>query len=154
RRLLHRRTVTIPLSICLALAMAVPGTRLLTSDASQRPAAPVAAVAQQVGTATMGVSPASGQVTVGTPFTVTMQVDGGGQLFNTVAASVTVSGPVTIQSLALATSGSCSTFPFVYLVPPTVNDPSFAGGLLGATAASCTLYTMTLNPTAAGTISV
>jgi hypothetical protein len=92
---------------------------------------------------------------------VTIQVDGGGQDFNAMGATVVVTGPVTVQSLKLATTGDCA-FPYrtdpkkptAYTVFPVATNPSFAVALLGRSSPACTLYTMALNPTGPGTISI
>jgi hypothetical protein len=92
---------------------------------------------------------------------VTIQVDGGGQDFNAMGATVVVTGPVTVQSLTLATTGDCAfpyltdpTKPTAYTIFPVATSPSFAVALLGRSSPACTLYTMTLNPTGPGTISI
>jgi hypothetical protein len=92
---------------------------------------------------------------------VTLQVNGGGQVFNAIGATVVVTGPVTVQSLTLATTGDCAfpyltdpTKPTAYTVFPVATSPSFAVALLGRSSPACTLYTMTLNPTGPGTISI
>jgi hypothetical protein len=98
----------------------------------------------------MGVYPSTGHVIVGSDFTVTLQVDGGGQLFNAVGATVTVSGPATVHSLSLACGGA----PFIYLGLPTASNPSFGGALLAATTSGCTLYTLDLHVTDTGPITI
>src|SRR5690242_6902930 len=116
RRLLHRSSVTIPLSICLALGMALPDGSVAFSSASPKVAtlgvgasAGVPATLSQApvtNSATMALSPATGSFAVGSTFVVSLTIDGGGQSFDTANAVVSVTGPVTVTSLTVLSPGS------------------------------------------------
>ena len=96
----------------------------------------------------IATSPASATVTVGTPFMVAVQANGGGQAFNAAQATVTVSSNLAITGLTTPSSTTCG---FTYTQAPTVSDPSFAGAIFGSSKTSCTVYKLTLTPTSSGT---
>ncbi len=88
---------------------------------------------------------------MGTPFTIDVIASSTAQAFNAAQATVTVSANLAITSLTTPPSGACN---FTYSQTPTINNPSFAGALFGTSKTSCTVYRLTLVPTAAGTGSV
>lgn len=96
--------------------------------------------------ATISVSPHTG--TYGTPFTVDVVVDGGGQAFNAAQATVAISSNLTPTNLVL---GDCN---FSFVSTPSIANPSFAGIILGNSSKRCTVYTVTLTPVAKGDGSV
>ncbi len=99
--------------------------------------------------ATIGASPASSTVTVGTPFTVNVTVNGGGTAFNAAQATVAVSSNLTVSGLASPSASPCN---FTYAgQAPGISNPSFAGAILAGSSTSCNVYTLTLTPNAAGT---
>jgi hypothetical protein len=61
---------------------------------------------------------------------------------------VAVSSNLAITNLTAPSSTGCN---LTYTQTPTVNDPSFAGAIFGSSKTSCTVYKLTLMPTAAGT---
>lgn len=91
---------------------------------------------------TMSVSPQSGSY--GSPFTVSLVIDGHGDKFNAAQATVTLSPALATKDLTL---GDCN---FSFLKTPSIQNPSFAGVILSAYATKCTVYTVTLVPTAKG----
>lgn len=95
---------------------------------------------------TLDMSPQSGSF--GKPFTVDLIVDGHGDKFNAVQATVTLSSNLKIQNLVL---GDCN---FSYLTTPNLQNPSFAGVILSTYATKCTIYTLTLVPVAKGNGSI
>lgn len=95
--------------------------------------------------ATINVSPSGGNHVVGTPTNIAVTVNGGGTTFNAAEATVSVSPNLTVNSL---TPGDCN---FTYTQTPTSSNPSFAGAILSSYASSCTVYTLTVTPNAAGT---
>lgn len=95
---------------------------------------------------TIAASPASGTVTVGTPFNV--DVVASGQAFNAAQANVAVSPNLSITGLHNATSNACN---LQYTQTPSVSNPSFAGAIYNSSSTNCKVYTLTLNPTSAGT---
>jgi len=101
-------------------------------------------------TATINASPASVTLTIGSPTTVNVTVNGGGQAFNAAQATVTVSANLSVTGLSItpAASGGCN---FSYTQTPTTTNPSFAGAILASSSTLCTVYALTLNPTSAGT---
>ena len=96
----------------------------------------------------ISVSPASANVSIGTPFTVDITATSGDQAFNAAQASVNVSSNFAITSLTHPSSNACG---FTYTQAPTTSDPSFAGAIFGSSKTSCTVYRLTLVPTASGT---
>lgn len=98
--------------------------------------------------AKIAASPASIIATVGTPFTVDVLVDGGGQAFNAAQATVSVSPNLSVTNLTNPSSNPCN---FVYAQTPTTSDLSFAGAILGSSSNNCTVYTLTLTPLSSGT---
>lgn len=94
----------------------------------------------------IAISPSIG--TFNKPFTVNVTIDGGGQAFNGAQATVTVSTNLAVTNLNL---GDCN---FSFLTTPSLNNPSFAGVLLGKSATKCTVYTITLAPVKKGTASI
>jgi hypothetical protein len=99
-------------------------------------------------TATINTFPASASVTVGTPVTVNVVVDGGGQAFNAAQATVAGSPNLAITSLSAPATNPCN---FTYMQTPTRANPSFAGAILASSSTTCTVYTLTLTPLSAGT---
>lgn len=101
-------------------------------------------------TATINASPASGTLTVGSPTTVNVTVNGGGTAFNAAQATVAVSPNLSVTGLSITPpgSGGCN---FTYTQTPTISNPSFAGAILASSSPSCTVYTLTVNPTSSGT---
>lgn len=91
----------------------------------------------------IGVSPQKG--TFGKPFSINVTIDGHGDKFNAAQATVTLSANIAIQNLIL---GDCD---FSFLTSPSVQDPSFAGIIFSNYKRECTLYTLSLVPTAKGT---
>ncbi len=96
--------------------------------------------------ATINVSPNSGNY--GKEFDVSVIINGNGQAFNAAQALVTLSPNLSLQNLSL---GNCN---FSFLTTPSVASPSFIGILLGKSTKTCTLYTMTLAPTAIGNATI
>ena len=104
-------------------------------------------------TATINTTPSSGTFTVGQQFTVSLVIDGGGQVFNAAQANVTLSSNLSIQAFVLtpATSGGCN-FTFANKKrTPTALDPSFAGAILNGSSTHCTVYSLIISATAPGT---
>lgn len=99
-------------------------------------------------TAEIVASPSSTTATVGTPFTVDVAVTDTGEAFNAARATVTKSSNLSITGINPPSTNACN---FTYTKSPTVSDPSFAGAILGGSSTGCTVYTMTLTPTTAGT---
>lgn len=96
-------------------------------------------------TATINTSPASGSLVVGSPSSVAIVINGGGTAFNAAQATVAVSSNLTVNSV---TAGNCN---FTYTTTPTIANPSFAGAILSSSSTSCTAYTLSVTPSAAGT---
>jgi hypothetical protein len=104
-------------------------------------------------TATMTVTPTSGNFNIGQQFSVNFVIDGGGQAFNAAKATINVSPNLAVQSLTIVpqASGGCN---FTFLntnKTPKVSDPSFTGAILNGSSTSCTVFTMTLAAQTAGT---
>jgi|GEM_PF-5779987 len=97
---------------------------------------------------TIGMSPATSSVTVGTPFNVDVEVDGGTTAFNAAQATVTVSSNLAITGLHNPSSNACN---FQYVEAPSTSDPSFAGALFNSSSTNCKAYTLTLTPQSSGT---
>lgn len=93
-------------------------------------------------------SPLSGTKTVGQPFTVEVKVEDGGEAFNAARANVAVSSNLEIVGINTPSSNACN---LQYTQTPTTSNPSFAGAIFGGSSTGCTVYTMTLKPTASGT---
>jgi len=107
-------------------------------------------------TATITISPSTGSFPIQVPFNVDIVVDGGGQIFNAAKINISVSSNLVIQNLVItpANGGGCN---FVWAnqnFTPTKADPSFAGAILNNYSQHCTVYTLTLLPTALGPASV
>jgi hypothetical protein len=96
------------------------------------------------GNTTIEVSPNSGEKPIGTPFSVDLTIQGNGDVFNAAQATVTVSNNLAIKNLE---TGDCN---FSFVNTPTITNPSFVGVLLGSSQKTCTVYTITLIPTADG----
>lgn len=92
--------------------------------------------------ATMELTPLAGSF--GKPFIVDLVIDGHGEKFNAAQATVTLSPGLAIKDL---TFGDCN---FTFLKPPSSQNPSFAGGILGKYATKCTAYSLFLVPTTKG----
>lgn len=141
-----------PLLLLFVVIVSVPVVRILTSsnlDIRQR-------AAQGDKTAIIRVSPQSADLTIGQQLTVSIVIDGGGQPFNAAQSDVAVSSNLRINSLNIVPpeSGGCN-FVFVNAnKTPKISDPSFAGGILKNSSASCTLYTMTLEALSQGNASI
>jgi len=103
---------------------------------------------QDASSATMAISPSTGTFNVGDIVTASLMVDGGGQAFNAAQATVNVTGPATVQSLA---PGDCG---FSFAQAPTTSDPSFPGAILGASSTKCTVYTVTLRVTGSSPVGI
>lgn len=99
---------------------------------------------QAAGPASLSVNPDAKSVQVGTPFSVDIVVDGGGNPIIVAEAKVTVSQNLTIEEITL---GNCY---FAFIKTPTTSDPSFIGGIPGGSSNKCTIYSMKLQPTSAG----
>ncbi len=99
---------------------------------------------------TIGASPASASAIVGSPFSIDIVVDGGGQAFNAAQATVTVSPNLSVTGLSITplASGGCN---FTYTQTPTITNPSFAGAILATSSTLCKVYNLTLSPLSAGT---
>lgn len=143
----------LPLSITLFLFLAFPVILYMVFTRQN-----VRQNAETNKTATIKISPPSASYNVGQQFSVNLIIDGGGQLFNSAQATITVSPNLIIRSLEILPigSGGCN-FTFVKSSrTPTALDPSFAGGILNAASPGCTLYTLTLEAgsVGAGTISL
>lgn len=95
-------------------------------------------------TGTISASPASGSYSVGTPFNVTIVADGGGQAFNAVQSTVTVTG-LTVQSVD---PGNCN-FGAVTQAP-TTSDPSFSAAILSGSSTNCNTYVLSVVGNSAG----
>lgn len=109
----------------------------------------IAATPTPAASATIGTSPATASLTVGTPINVTVTVNGGGTAFNAAQATVAVSSNLTISGVAAPASNPCN---FNYAgQAPGIANPSFAGAILSGSSTSCNVYTLTLTPNAAGT---
>lgn len=104
-----------------------------------------AAPAFAAGSATISVSPATGSYQVGQAFSVNLSVNGGGSNFNAVAADVTLSPNLSVQSI---TPGDCS---FTLVRPYSPANPSFAGAVLTGFSQGCTVYTMNVVAKSKGT---
>lgn len=98
-------------------------------------------------TATIVANPSSGTYAIGATFNVTLVINGGGQSFNAASATVSVTD-LTINSV---TDGNCG---FTYVQTATTSNPSFAGGIFGSSSNNCTVYTLSVTTSAAGTASV
>lgn len=96
---------------------------------------------------TIAVSPSSSSVTVGTPFNATVVVSGD-TAFNAAQANIAVSSNLSVVGIHAAPSPSCN---LQYTQTPTTSNPSFAGAIFGTSSTNCNVYTLTLNPTSAGT---
>lgn len=94
--------------------------------------------------ASLGVTPSSSTVSVGSPVAVSLVIDGNGTAFNAAQATVAVSGNLSIANLTL---GDCN---FSYITTPAVANPSFIGAILGGSSTKCTVYTLTLLPQSGG----
>lgn len=94
------------------------------------------------GNSTISVDPSSGSITQ--PFIVKVIIDGHGDKFNAAQANVALSSNLKIQDLIL---GDCN---FSFLHTPSAEDPSFAGIIIQNYSTKCTVYSMTLIPTAKG----
>lgn len=97
------------------------------------------------------VTPNTTDVTVGTPFNVTVAVDGGTTAFNAAKATVAVSSNLTVTGIHNPTSNACN---LQYTETPIASNPSFAGAIYSSSSTSCNVYTLTLtsNTTGTGTI--
>lgn len=93
-------------------------------------------------------NPDNGTATAGTPFNIDIKVDGDGEPFNAAQANVSVSSNLNVIGITYPTANSCN---FNYTKRPTKNDPSFAGAIYGGSSTGCTIYTLTIKPTATGT---
>ncbi|MDE2588689.1 MAG: hypothetical protein KGL95_03365 [Patescibacteria group bacterium] len=91
---------------------------------------------------TIGFSPSNG--TFDKPFTVNLVIDGNGDKFNAAEATITPSENLAVQDL---TFGDCN---FSFLKTPSIQNPSFEGIIMGTSSTKCTIYTLTLVPTAKG----
>lgn len=94
-------------------------------------------------------NPSTTNVTVGTPFTVDIVVDGAGTAFNAAQADLSFDNLAVNNIFLHPSSNACD---FHYTLTPTTSDPSFAGAIFGtSTITSCKVYTLSLTPTSAGT---
>lgn len=99
-------------------------------------------------TTVMTLSPTNGTYPVNVPFSVSIVINGNGDRFNAAQATVTLSSNLSIQSLFLE---DCN---FAFINTPTILNPSFVGVLLGTSSTHCTLYTMSLYPSSAGSATI
>lgn len=99
---------------------------------------------QAAGPATMTVEPAAATHQVGQSFTASIRINGNGSPFIVAEATVAVTPNLEIEDL---TFGDCS---FTFIKTPTVQNPSFTGGIPGGSSEGCTVYTMTLRPISPG----
>lgn len=97
----------------------------------------------------ISASPSSSSVSVGTPFNVDVTLNSASDsAFNAAQSTVTVSSNLSVTGIHNAISNACN---FQYTKHPTPTNPSFAGAIFGGSSTGCTVYTMTLTPTATGT---
>jgi len=96
----------------------------------------------------INTSPSTNNVTVGAPFDVDIVANSNPLPFNAVKSTVSVSSNLAIANVKPASSNSCN---MQYSQTPSASDPSFAGAIYNASSSACTVYTLTLLPTATGT---
>lgn len=96
-------------------------------------------------------SPSASMVTVGTPFIVNVTVNSDEEAFNAAQASISVSNNLSVIGLSSPSTGACN---FQYTQTPSTSNPSFAGALYGSSSTNCTVYSLTLVPTATGSGSI
>ena len=136
--------------ITLFLVLALPVIVVLTrqqQDIRQRAAPPGNR------TATINAVPSAGTFFVDQQFSVSIVIDGGGQLFNAAQANVSISTNLVVDSLTIVpqASGGCN-FTFANQnKTPKVTSLNFAGAILGGSSSNCTLYTVVLHATTTGT---
>jgi hypothetical protein len=92
----------------------------------------------------MSVNPNSGSYTIGSMNHIDLIIDGHGDIFNAAKATLTLSGNLSVSDLTL---GDCN---FSFVQTPSTADPSFTGVMLGGTSQKCTVFTLTVLPTATG----
>lgn len=93
--------------------------------------------------------PNPGNVYVGQPFSIDVGVRQGSEAFNAVQASVAVSSNLTIMNIENDMDGDeCH---LNYTKAPTTSDPSFVGSIFNSSSTGCDIYTLVLQPNAAGT---
>ncbi len=95
---------------------------------------------------TMIFSPSTG--TYDKAFSVSLVINGNGDKFNAVQATVSLSNNLAIQDL---TYGDCN---FSFLKTPSIQNPTFEGIIPGSYSTKCAVFTMTLIPIAKGTGSI
>lgn len=93
---------------------------------------------------TIGVNPSNASYKLGTSETISIVIDGHGDSFNAAQATVSISSKMLITGVTL---GDCN-FSFVKI--PTITNLSFTGVILGSSSQKCTVYTVTVLPTVAG----
>lgn len=103
---------------------------------------PIAHAAQT----TIDVLPKSG--TFDKPFKASVVIDGKGDVFNAAESQVAISSNLAVKDLTL---GDCN---LSYLITPSAEHLSFSGVILSGSSKKCTVYTMTLTPTAKGNATV
>ncbi|MGE5041804.1 MAG: hypothetical protein ACM3IJ_02785 [Candidatus Levyibacteriota bacterium] len=135
--------------ISVLLLFAIPVTILLNSKQQdlQQHASGISK------TAVFSVNPPTGTFRVGHEMTVNLLIDGGSQSVDSAKAHVTVSDNLSITSISLtpASQGGCG---FIFADDtdkPSIVNPSFNALLPSSTTYHCTLYSMTVMPTAEGT---
>src|SRR6266702_59896 len=92
--------------------------------------------------AIIGVSPNTGSI--GKPFNVNVVISSKSTKFNAAETKVKLSSNLAIQDLSL---GNCN---LSFLRTPTIQDPSFVGVIISTSSTNCTVYTLTVIPTAKG----
>lgn len=90
------------------------------------------------------INPQLGNFQTGQTFDVNVTVDGGGDIFNAAEATVVISPSIQVKNI---TFGDCG---FAFVKTPTPANVSFAGVILGGSASSCTVYTVTVQAVSAG----
>ncbi|MDO8269667.1 MAG: hypothetical protein Q7T54_03290 [Candidatus Levybacteria bacterium] len=146
RRIISSRFF-IPIAFLTFVVITVPIIQYLatgTLDIRQRAAAPKP-------TATLNISPFSGEFSVGQTLSATVVIDGGGQAFNAAQAEISISSNLQVMSLIVIPpeQGGCN-FTFSKRKVPTVSNPSFAGSIASGFSQNCSLFTMTLQVNAIG----
>lgn len=134
--------------ISVLLLFAIPVTILLNSKQQdlQQHASGISR------TAIFSVDPSTGTFRVGHDFTANLIIDGGSQTVDSARAHVSVSSNLTVMSTVITpvSQGGCG-FTFADDADkPSVLDLSFKALLPTNTTYHCTLYSITLRPTAAG----
>lgn len=106
-------------------------------------------------TAIVRLTPLSGDYALGQPIVAVLTIDGGGQAFGAAQSDISVSENFVVQSIVITPeeSGGCN-FVFSKRKVPSTSNLSFSGMVADGSKQSCTLYTVTLQPTSNGNGSV